>query len=205
MIPAAFFFFQKPAVVQKETKVVNTPPQQTKPLPLSPSMASESREPAREEQDRAPVDLKLEKKPNRNQHREWESVVEIDQGMKILKDVFAVKTENYSPSMGESVAENGNFTMVNAGARPEGASPVAYDQANGRYYAVSSIVKVLGVSSEMRNDLLAGGFSEYYYAANINVLYVESSPEKVVDLYSDLKKQNLSAELEIIRPARIPR
>jgi hypothetical protein len=125
-------------------------------------------------------------------------------GLSLAKNVFAIPIEDFSPSMGEKISVNPLMVFFRADAKPLGVANVAMDKLNRKFYVVNSVVKLQKISEETRQDLLAKGFEENYYHESLGIMYVQSTHDEVIKLYSDLIATHFSASLEITKSFHLP-
>jgi hypothetical protein len=135
---------------------------------------------------------------------EERSDIKLPGGLSLAKNIFAMPIEDFSPSMGEKISVNPLMVFFRAGVRPLGVANVAMDKLNHKFYIVNSVVKLQNISEETRQDLLAKGFEENYYHESLGIMYVQSTHDEVIKLYSDFLATHFSASLEITKSFHLP-
>ena len=143
--------------------------------------------------------LTQHKQKRKKWNEEERSDIKLPGGLSLAKNIFAMPIEDYSPSMGEKISVNPLMIFFRTATRPLGVANVAMDKLNHKLYIVNSVVKLQNISEETRQDLLAKGFEENYYHESLGIMYVQSTHDEVIKLYSDFLATHFSASLEITK------
>lgn len=152
-----------------------------------------------------PRKIEMPQKKPRGSHPKWESVVDLPHGLKVVRNIYTVKEDNFVSRMGKVRAKNNGNIFFESPVRPPDASAVAYDEMNGRYFPVSPVLSIANVNESLRDSLLSKGLVEYFYQEDLSVLFIQAGNEKVIDLYRELRTEGLDASLEIIRERHRPK
>ena len=196
-------FFQKTETrrVAKESIVKRARDSLSRPRRLKTETDSRNSGGAQTTESERPSFSHKQKDP-RPETRDWEVLLPLDDTYAVLRNVYAVRQTEYREGSYEEVKREHGFVILAGTPRPMNASPVAYDKANGRYLPIGSVIKVYGVDSQQRQDLIAKGYTEYYFHKELGLLYLQSSPEKVLELREELIAAGLPTELEFVKPPR---
>lgn len=125
--------------------------------------------------------------------------VRMTRGFELLKDVAAIAKDQYKPSMGEIIQQNDNFIFFRAGEN-HNYIPVAMTKSTRLIYPISNILHIKGATPVLRKEVLAAGFTQYYYHAPLKFLSIESKSGGVLETYRDLSSRGYKVELEVLRP-----
>ena len=160
-----------------------------------------TREPAQDVSATEPIvkTLTQHKQKRKAWNEDERSDIKLPGGLSLAKNVFAIPIEDFSPSMGEKISVNPLMIFFRTATRPLGVANVAMDKLNHKFYIVNSVVKLQNISEETRQDLLAKGFEENYYHESLGIMYVQSTHDEVIKLYSDLLATHFTASLEITK------
>ena len=101
--------------------------------------------------------------------------------------------------MGEKISVNPLMVFFRTDTKPLGVANVAMDKLNHKFYIVNSVVKLQKISEDVRQDLLAKGFEENYYHESLGIMYVQSTHDELIKLYTDFLATHFSASLEITK------
>lgn len=129
----------------------------------------------------------------------------LTRGLKFIKSVYVVESKNFDPNMGEIVKIQNGMTFFRSEQRPPEVANVAYSEIKGKYYPVSSVLKLANIDETSRQDLIAKGLAEYYYQPELKVMFVQSSHEKLLSLYDNLTSESIEVEMEVITGFNQPR
>lgn len=129
----------------------------------------------------------------------------LPRGLTLINNIYVIKSKDFDPNSGEIVKIQNGMTFFRAEQRPPHVANVAYDKNKGRYYPVSSVLKLGNIEESLRQDLISKGLTEYYYQPDLKVMFIQSSHEKLLPLYDDLTSENLEVELEVIMGFNQPR
>ena len=143
--------------------------------------------------------LTQHKQKRKTWNEEERSDIKLPDGLSLAKNIFAMPIEDYSPSMGEKISVNPLMIFFRTATRPLGVANVAMDKLNHKLYIVNSVVKLKNISEEVRQDLLAKGFEENYYHESLGIMYVQSTHDEVIKLYSDFLATHFTASLEVTK------
>lgn len=154
---------------------------------------------------RSPLKLTKFKKASRSPASEIKVYKTLPGGLSLIEHHFVVKKDEYRPSMGMIFLERQGMVFVQSERRPDSGANVVYDKNNNAYYAVSAVLKIKDVDENLRQALLSEGHEEHYYHAPLKVMYIQSTHDKIVTLYEEIRSRNLNADLEIIRAFNGPR
>jgi hypothetical protein len=149
--------------------------------------------------------LSQHKQKRKTWNEEERSDIKLPGGLSLAKNIFAMPTEDFSPSMGEKISVNPLMIFFRTETRPLGVANVAMDKLNHKFYIVNSVVKLKNISEDVRQDLLAKGFEENYYHESLGIMYVQSTHDEVIKLYSDFVASHFSASLEITKSFHLPK
>lgn len=166
-----------------------------------------TREPAKDPVASAPHVKTLSMKKSRTKTLQ-ESVradIKLPHGLVLAEHVFAVPKNDYAESMGETISENGGFIFFKADTKPTGVPNVAVDGPNNKFYPINAVVKLENISEETRQGLKSQGLEENYYHPELKIMFVQSTHDEVLSLYSELTQANLEASLEVNRGYHRPR
>lgn len=125
--------------------------------------------------------------------------VKITKGYEFLKDVGAISKKDYKPEMGEIIQERNGFVFFKANSGHP-FSPVAISRTTNNLYPIASILHIKGATMDLRNQVLAQGYKEYYYHAPFKFLSIKSEASQVLRMYSELKEKGFQVELEVLKP-----
>jgi hypothetical protein len=146
---------------------------------------------------------------NKQKRKPWNEEerkdIKLPGGLGLAKNVFAIPIEDFSPSMGEQISVNPLMIFFRTTSRPLGVANVAMDKLNHKLYVVNSVVKLQNISEDTRQDLLAKGFEENYYHESLGIMYVQSTHDEVIKLYSDLMATHFAASLEVTKSFHLPK
>jgi hypothetical protein len=146
---------------------------------------------------------------NKQKRKPWNEEerkdIKLPGGLSLAKNVFAIPIEDFSPSMGEQISVNPLMIFFRTANRPLGVANVAMDKLNHKLYVVNSVVKLQNISEVTRQDLLAKGFEENYYHESLGIMYVQSTHDEVIKLYSDFMATHFAASLEVTRSFHLPK
>jgi len=182
-----------------EIKIVNT--NKEKPI-VTPNDASRT-DLAKVETSKSPL-LKFPKRHIASEDPK-EALRILPGGLSVIADHYAVESKSWRPEMGEKIADKNGITFLKGPVRPEGGANVAFDQANDKYYAISSVLKIENVDENLRQQLLDKGLEEHYYQESLKILYVQASNETLFTLQDQLKADKIYAQVEVIRGFHKPR
>ena len=138
-------------------------------------------------------------------NEEERSDIKLPGGLSLAKNIFAIPIDDFSSSMGEKISVNSLMIFFRTGIRPLGVANVAMDKLNHKLYIVNSVVKLKKISEETRQDLLAKGFEENYYHESLGIMYVQSTHDEVIKLYSDFLATHFTASLEVTKSFHLPK
>ena len=125
--------------------------------------------------------------------------VKVSAGYEFLEDVAAIPRENFEPSLGNVIQKTEKYVYFRA-EKGHTFIPVAISASTNILYPISSILHVREATPEVRAELLAKGFTQYYYHPPIKLLSLETKSGEVVKVYSSLKKKGYKVELEVLKP-----
>lgn len=129
----------------------------------------------------------------------------LPRGLKLINNIYVVESKVFDSNLGEIVKIQNGMTFFRTEQRPPQVANVAYDENKGRYYPVSSVLKLANIEESQRQDLISKGLTEYYYQPELKVMFVQSTHEKLLPLYDDLIADHHEVELEVIRGFNQPR
>jgi hypothetical protein len=146
---------------------------------------------------------------NKQKRKPWNEEerkdIKLPGGLSLAKNVFAIPIEDFSPSMGEKISVNPLMVFFRTDIKPLGVANVAMDKLNHKLYVVNSVVKLQNISEDTRQDLLAKGFEENYYHESLGIMYVQSTHDEVIKLYSDFMATHFAASLEVTKSFHLPK
>ena len=149
--------------------------------------------------------LTQHKQKRKTWNEEERSDIKLPGGLSLAKNIFAMPIEDYSPSMGEKISVNPLMIFFRTANRPLGVANVAMDKLNHKLYIVNSVVKLKNISEDVRQDLLAKGFEENYYHESLGIMYVQSTHDEVIKLYTDFLASHFTASLEVTKSFHLPK
>ncbi len=122
-------------------------------------------------------------------------------GLSVASALRALKVKDFSPEMGDIVREESGMVYFKPanGRSDDSWSQVAYDKNNNRFFPISSVLRVEGISQEKRDELLSAGFQEHYYSAPTSIMYVRSSQQTLWTDYKSLEVLRLNVSVEVTR------
>jgi hypothetical protein len=123
------------------------------------------------------------------------------EGLSLASALRALKATDFSPEMGDVIKEVAGMVYFKPanGRSDDSWSQVAYDKNNNRFFPISSILRVQGISQDRRDELLSNGFQEHYYSAPTSIMYVRSSQQTLWTDYKALEAQHLNVSVEVTR------
>lgn len=130
---------------------------------------------------------------------EKDESVKVTRGYEFLKDVAAVSSKDFKPTMGQVIQERDGFVFFRA-SPGHPYSPVAISKTTNNLYPISSILHIKGATQALRSDVLAQGYKEYYYHAPLKFLSIKSDSAQVLRMYSELKGKGFQVQLEVLKP-----
>lgn len=126
-------------------------------------------------------------------------------GYKLATGVYAVKSSEYFPSLGDKIEEKNGLTFFSSDHKPLHAINVVFDELNKKLYTISSVLKIKNVDESLRSELISSGLTEHYYHEGLRVLYVKSSHDEILSLQEELKKLKFDIHLEVVKTTHQPR
>jgi hypothetical protein len=166
-----------------------------------------SRLPAHEQKNPVVTDQNLSFKKSKKTLTadDVEVIKTLPNGLQVLSSHFSVKKDGYNPSMGIIVRDLDNFYIIKSDIRPQTAANVAFDEKNNRFYPISSVLKIRGVTENMRQEFLAKGFVEQFYHPQIQLMFIHAGHDQIISLHEEAIEKGLEAELDVIRQFHRPR
>lgn len=83
--------------------------------------------------------------------------------------------------------------------------PMAVNISQNQSYPISSVIKLTDISESKRQELLAQGFLEHYYHADLKIFYLEATAETVIAAHKELLQEGYSSHLEVQRHFHKPK
>ena len=83
--------------------------------------------------------------------------------------------------------------------------PMAVNLSQNQTYPISSVLKLTDVSQPKRQELLAQGFLEHYYHADLKIFYLEATAETVIATHKGLLQEGHHSHLEVQRHFHKPK
>lgn len=125
--------------------------------------------------------------------------IKLNKGYEFIKDVAGIPKKDYSPSMGEIIHERDGFVFFKS-SPGHSYNPVAISRFTNNLYTISSVLHIKGATHNLRDSLLAEGYTEYYYHAPLKFLSIKSEPGQLMKVYSELREKGFKVELEVLKP-----
>lgn len=126
-------------------------------------------------------------------------------GYKLARRVFAVRSSEFFPTLGEKIEDKDGLTFFTSEHKPSNAINVVFDENNKKLYTISSVLKIKNVDEALRLELISSGLTEHYYHEGLRVLYVKSSHDEILGLQEELKKLKFDIQLEVVKATHRPR
>ncbi|MCM2350322.1 MAG: hypothetical protein NDI69_09900 [Bacteriovoracaceae bacterium] len=126
-------------------------------------------------------------------------------GYKLATGVYAVKSSEFFPTLGEKIEDKNGLTFFTSEHKPSNAINVVFDENNKKLYTISSVLKIKNVDETLRSELISAGLTEHYYHEGLRVLYVKSSHDEILSLQEELKKLKFDIQLEVVKATHKPR
>jgi hypothetical protein len=127
------------------------------------------------------------------------SVPGLPHDMVLAKNIFVVAKDEYVGGPNEIVLEKFGLIFFKSTRRPERAAYVAIEEQSGKLYPVSAVIKLENINQDKRLQIISQGLEEHYYHSPTGVMYVQSSHNAILGLSDELRNQNLSPQLEVIK------
>lgn len=145
--------------------------------------------------------------PVKRRSHPWpeDSIRELERGLQLIKNLYAVASEDFDPRSGDYIQIENGMTYFVSPHRPINAANVAYDPNKDKYYPISAVLKIENVDEVLRQELIGSGLEEHYYQSALKVMFIQSNHEQVVTLYEDLLEKKIKAKLEVIKGFNRPR
>jgi hypothetical protein len=124
---------------------------------------------------------------------ELETISGLPRGMKLASNVRAIPEEEYTE--GKILLKKNGFIFLRS--QGTGAN-VVYDQRLNTFHPLTATIKLSGVTSQKREEILRS-WEEFHYNADLGVQFIQSSPEKLFDDFAELKKTGVRVSLEVIQ------
>lgn len=176
---------KSPPLVKKETQpsLVFLAPMPTPPLVRAPAQIQGTLSTERP--------LRLEHLVERNDE------VTSPTGEWIAKNISALPSPLYSPSMGKEIYKDPKFTYFEG--KTEESVVAAFDPITQRFYPVSQVLLLKKISEDLRREITDEGHKEYYYNSRLSILSIQSTPQEVLSLYNEFKNRGLDVRIEVLR------
>lgn len=125
--------------------------------------------------------------------------IKLSRGHVFLKNVAAVSKENFDPSMGEVVHKDDLYVYFKSESDHHHI-PVAMTKSTNKLYPISSIVHIKGATTEVREEILSSGHTQYYYHPSLKFLSISTNGDNVLKIYTELLSKGYKVELEVLKP-----
>ena len=120
----------------------------------------------------------------------------LPRGMKFAPNVKAIPEDQYSE--GKILMRKNGFIFYR-GKNSQGANGnVVYDQRLNTFHPLMATIKITSVDEAQRAENLRT-WSEYHYNGDLQVQYVQSTHEDLLDDFAELKKSGAKVSLEIVQ------
>jgi hypothetical protein len=171
-------------------------PQDQRPFPLSgPEVAALRRG------QRTPVVLSPEVQTKPSSHVAFHTtpLEGLPPRMKYVPGIRGINRSSYHPRLGPIVGQRETVVFVRDPQHQlTYASNVVYDERTHSLMELSAVLRVRNTDARLREEL-AAYLDEFYYQAELKLLYVKSSHEHVLELLKELKEKGLDVSFEVIR------
>lgn len=146
-----------------------------------------------------PAEDQAKKRPvSRPPHNEESRTFEgLPRGMRYLPYVKMVPVAEYNKALGEKLMERPGMVFFRSSSESSSYAPVVFDLRRQTYHPITTVIKVAGVDATKREEL-SRRFSEFYYHGPLGIQYLQSSNEKLLDDYNELRESGSAPELEVI-------
>ena len=120
----------------------------------------------------------------------------LPRSMVLALDVKAIPVSSYEASFGEKLLEKNGFVFFRSTRHP-GAALTAYDQRRDTFHPITSTLRVKNVDSERResNQRI---LPEHHYLSELQLQYLESTPERLLADYKKLEAEGVTVSLEVV-------
>lgn len=119
----------------------------------------------------------------------------LPRGMKFAPKVKAIPEDQYTE--GKILLRKNGFIFLR-GKNGEGHANVVYDQRLNTFHPLMATIKITSVDEAQRAENLRN-WSEYHYNGDLQVQYVQSTHEDLLDDFAELKKSGAKVSLEIVQ------
>lgn len=127
---------------------------------------------------------------------ELETQPGLPRGMKFAPKIKAIPEESFSGT--EFLLKKNGFVYVRDGGAGTSGANVVYDQRLDTFHPITETIKVSGVDERTRSDLLRE-WDEFHYNADLGILFVQSTADRLFEDFERLRKSGRDASLEVIQ------
>ncbi len=120
----------------------------------------------------------------------------LPRGMRFAPKVKAIPEDQYTE--GKILLKKNGFIFYRGKGSGEGNANVVYDQRLNTFHPLMATIKITSVDEAQRAENLRT-WAEYHYNGDLQVQYVQSSHEDLLDDFADLKKSGAKVSLEIVQ------
>ncbi len=120
----------------------------------------------------------------------------LPRGMKFAPKVKAIPEDQYTE--GQILLRKNGFIFFRGKSSGEGNANVVYDQRLNTFHPLMATIKITSVDEAQRAENLRS-WSEYHYNGDLQVQYVQSTHEDLLDDFAELKKSGAKVSLEIVQ------